>query len=241
MRLPDMRSQMESFLGIVEVPMGSNRTPIGVEYGWNGVSWCAETISVACNRLGFPLHEAAVARIEAHAKNGDWGMRWTRTPILGAAACFDFGGRGNWGDFHTGWVSEVINGSQFRTIEGNHRDRCERQIRDMKFIRGFATFPYEDGPVPTPIPQPTPAPVNQGTEDSDLMANLPTLQRGSSGQAVKNLQGLLKAANRPVDIDGDFGPATESALKGWQQAANVPGGPDGICGQNTWRWLLGLH
>lgn len=237
MRADDFVNVMDSFVNVAESPPGSNRTPIGEEYGWNGVAWCAEAVSVACRRLGFPLHEAAVIRVEGHARAGDWGMGWTRTPTRGAAVCFDFGGRGNPSDMHTGVVSQVLNASQFRTIEGNHHDRCERVLRDMKFVRGFATFPFEDSVVQ---PQPQPQPTGQ-QEDSDLVANLPTLQRGSTGQAVKNLQGLLKAANRPLEIDGDFQGITEAQLEAWQRDANVPGGADGVCGTNSWRWLLGLH
>lgn len=241
MREADLIAQMESLLDVVEIPLGSNRTRVGVEYGWNGVSWCAESISIACNRLGFPLHEAAVARIEAHARAGDWGMGWTREVTVASAVCLDFGGRGNWSDMHTGLVTRRLNATQFRTIEGNHHDRCERVIRDMKFVRGFATFPFDGAVIVPPAPpQPTPQPINQ-QEDSNLVANLPTLQRGSNGQAVKNLQGLLKAANRPLDIDGDFGEQTETQLRQWQHDANVPGGADGVCGTNSWRWLLGLH
>lgn len=87
MRVDDFVAVMESFVGIAETPPGSNRTVIGQEFGWNGVSWCAETVSVACHRLGFPLHEAAVVRIANHAKAGDYGLRWTRTPVRGAIVC----------------------------------------------------------------------------------------------------------------------------------------------------------
>lgn len=141
----DFINMMSSFVGVAENPMGSNRTPIGEEFGWNGVSWCAETVSVSCRRLGFPLYEAAVIRIEERAKRGDYGLKWTRTPTRGAITCFDFGGHGNPADMHTGVLRDVLENSRFYNIEGNHRDRCEVVLRDMKFVRGFALPPFDKG------------------------------------------------------------------------------------------------
>lgn len=143
MKVEEFIRTMGSFVGIIEYPPSSNRTAIGVEFGWNGVAWCAETVSVACKRNGFPLHEAAVINIEKHAKAGDWGMRWSSVPIRGAAACFDFGGRGNPAQMHTGIVSDVLSATRFRNIEGNYQNRCARVLRDTKFVRGFAMFPFE--------------------------------------------------------------------------------------------------
>lgn len=114
----------------------------------------------------------------------------------------------------------------------------------MGFVRGGLIVngsPPPPPPAPAPAPPAPPAPAPAPREDSDLVVNLPTISRGSNGTAVRNLQGLLMAAGRQVTIDGDFGPGTESALKNWQAAAGVPGGADGVCGTNSWRWLLGLH
>lgn len=143
MKRDELIHTMESFIGVKEYPPGSNLTAVGVEFGWNGVAWCAETVSCACKRLGFPLHEAAVINIERHGKAGHWGMGWSNVPIRGAAVCFDFGGRGNWADMHTGLVTDVLSSTRFRTIEGNYQNRCDRVLRDTKFVRGFATFPFE--------------------------------------------------------------------------------------------------
>lgn len=103
-------------------------------------------------------------------------------------------------------------------------------------IRAWITdgCPAVATPAPTPAPVPAPAP-SDWTEEM-LMA-LPTLQFGSSGQYVRNLQGLLNAAGRTVTIDGSFGSITRSKLTEWQAAAGI--GADGICGPKTWRTLLG--
>jgi peptidoglycan hydrolase-like protein with peptidoglycan-binding domain len=52
------------------------------------------------------------------------------------------------------------------------------------------------------------------------------LSRGDSGEAVQALQQVLG-----VPADGQFGPATESALIAYQEANDLD--PDGIAGPDT--------
>jgi nucleoid-associated protein YgaU len=68
------------------------------------------------------------------------------------------------------------------------------------------------------------------------MAELPTLKKGSKGDAVKGLQNALNArAHDSVAVDGTFGDATEHAVKQFQSNAALQA--DGIVGPNTWREL----
>jgi len=61
----------------------------------------------------------------------------------------------------------------------------------------------------------------------------PTLRRGSSGEAVRQLQQALKAVGYdPGAIDGDFGSRTETAVKAFQKAQGIA--PDGVVGDITW-------
>jgi N-acetyl-anhydromuramyl-L-alanine amidase AmpD len=65
----------------------------------------------------------------------------------------------------------------------------------------------------------------------------PLLKRGAKGYQVKRLQRLL--ARRGFDAgaaDGDFGPATEAAVKAAQKAHGLRA--DGIAGPLTWHALL---
>lgn len=64
----------------------------------------------------------------------------------------------------------------------------------------------------------------------------PILRRGSKGQAVEELQALLRDAGHPLTLDGDFGPATDTAVRRYQAANGLVA--DGIVGANTWRSLL---
>lgn len=79
-------------------------------------------------------------------------------------------------------------------------------------------------------PEPTPDPGQ----------DRPTLRRGSKGEYVTLLQTML--VNRGYDIgssgvDGDFGKATEKAVKSFQKASGLV--DDGIVGEKTWAALDG--
>ncbi len=58
-----------------------------------------------------------------------------------------------------------------------------------------------------------------------------TLQIGSKGSDVKAWQEFLNSRNIAVDVDSDFGKATEKATRLWQQRAGID--QDGVVGNNT--------
>ncbi len=67
----------------------------------------------------------------------------------------------------------------------------------------------------------------------------PTLKRGNKGEAVKELQTLLVEKGYNIGgfgIDGNFGKATEAAVKEFQKNSNLTA--DGIVGKKTWAALL---
>ena len=57
------------------------------------------------------------------------------------------------------------------------------------------------------------------------------LGRGARGQAVVDLQQMLSALGYPLDDDGQFGRATERAVKDFQRESRLPA--DGLVGQKT--------
>ena len=79
-----------------------------------------------------------------------------------------------------------------------------------------------------PTPAPTPAPAGHST-----------IRRGSSGAQVRELQEKLAYIGYSISVDGDFGPATESAVKDFQGNAGL--GVDGICGSKTWTTLDAVY
>ena len=69
-----------------------------------------------------------------------------------------------------------------------------------------------------------------------------TVRRGDSGDAVRGVQVEFQFRNlsgdptQGVQIDGIFGPQTEQAVRGFQDALDVA--VDGIVGPITWRALV---
>jgi peptidoglycan hydrolase-like protein with peptidoglycan-binding domain len=65
-------------------------------------------------------------------------------------------------------------------------------------------------------------------------SNQPLLRRGFQGDAVRKLQGALKASgDYSGQIDGDFGPNTEAAVKSFQNRVGLV--VDGVVGERTWQ------
>lgn len=81
-------------------------------------------------------------------------------------------------------------------------------------------------------PAPAPAPSSGVCE-----VKVRVLKRGHKGGDVKSLQALLNAkASQRLVVDGDFGPATEGAVKKVQKYLGLA--VDGVVGTNTWGVLF---
>ena len=68
----------------------------------------------------------------------------------------------------------------------------------------------------------------------------PTLRKGDKGEAVAEMQGLLAGLGYDLGkygIDGDFGSATEKAVRAFQKASGLT--VDGVVGKDTWNALRG--
>lgn len=159
--------------GIKEVPDGSNKTPIGAEFGWNGVAWCAETCSVALKRIGQRgFWTASVYQAIQDAKAGKNGLkRLGKNDAIrvGDFVTYDWKGNGNPENFHIATVVATTNtgsGAKFETIGGNEENRVMRQWRDRTFVSGFIRPAYDNAPAPVPPTPPTPTPVHE--EDDDM-------------------------------------------------------------------------
>jgi N-acetylmuramoyl-L-alanine amidase len=64
------------------------------------------------------------------------------------------------------------------------------------------------------------------------------LRRGETGEAVRDLQRRLAGIGHDASADepGDFGPATETAVRAFQHQRGLV--VDGLCGQQTWAVLV---
>lgn len=212
-------NEARKHIGVVEKPDGSNKTPFGVQYGWNGVAWCAIFTSCMFENVGaLDLIFGKNAYTPTYAKRfydkGQWGM----TPKPGALVFFAWGtGTGRWkGIQHVGIVESVEAGGAFVTIEGNVSNRVKRIRRSMTYVAGFAYPAYGTASATTPTTPPS-------------TSNL--LRRGDKGTAVKTLQTDLNRLGYGLVVDGDFGFRTEAAVKRFQSTRGLV--VDGIVGPVT--------
>ena len=80
------------------------------------------------------------------------------------------------------------------------------------------------------------------SQEEVCKVNLKTLKKGSEGDSVKALQTLLIGYGYSCGscgADGDFGSATDKAVKAYQKAKGLV--VDGIVGPATWGKLLGVN
>lgn len=95
----------------------------------------------------------------------------------------------------------------------------------------MATFPL-DGSTPAPDPSSNPYPGVETKRNSRASARVRQIQQRLAELGYKNSSGT-----RPLVVDGDFGNATDAAVRAFQSAAGLT--VDGIVGPNTWKALFG--
>ena len=156
---------------------------------------------------------------------------------------------------HTGIV-ESVSGSTVNTIEGNSSDGVARRSYPVGSgsIYGYGrpnwtlvssvpdsgTGSQDADPAPDGSQDTKPAPGG-----STCSVDLPVLRNGDTGVPVERLQTLLIARGYYCggrtfggreSPDGEFGPATEIAVRDLQLAAQLE--QDGVVGADTWAALI---
>lgn len=217
-----------TYLGVTESPLGSNRTRVGVEFGWNGVPWCAETVSVALQRAGWgrTFWSASTDQWEAWARQGYRNSRWisrTERPRPGDLCIWDYAGDGTAN--HISAVETVRADGMLVTLGGNESNRCQRAVRSKSRLRGFIRLPFRVASTTTT------SPTNQfGMWPTTIK---PTIKRGAHGPVVGYLQSVInRKAGGNMVVDNDFGPKTEERVKDVQRFFKLT--VDGVVGPRTW-------
>ena len=77
--------------------------------------------------------------------------------------------------------------------------------------------------------------INSGNGSVSPAASMPLIKKGSKGSAVLQLQKILNSKGYKLSEDSSFGPATEAAVKAFQQANHLEN--DGEVGPLTWAAL----
>ena len=161
--------------------------------------------------------------------------RFDKTPKVGDQIFFKYTNDDSTAD-HTGIVVRVTD-SLVETIEGNSGSEVKRKAyqRTDKTIIGYG-HPRYDAETATKAPA--------KEEVKTVKIEMPILRKGSTGEAVKTLQRLLRQlqyvnadGKTYITVDGSFGSNTEAAVKRYQKNRGAKN-PDGIVGEWTWNKLL---
>jgi peptidoglycan hydrolase-like protein with peptidoglycan-binding domain len=214
----EMLTQALSLLaqGVGEEPPGSNHNLITEWYGVDA-AWCDMTISYEAGHSdNLDAIGGKFAWTVAHARSfrqrGRWhfGLGGIRR---GDVVFFDWSGTRLIDNIdHVGLVESVNSDGSVVTLEGNTSDRFMRRRRGRDCVVGYGRPSYVDA---------------SAMPDDDGI-----LRRGSTGDNVSALQrGLNTVMRAGLAVDGDFGPATESALKAFQARFGLA--PDGEYGPAT--------
>lgn len=103
-----------------------------------------------------------------------------------------------------------------------------------KIAKAFvAVIVEKSGAKLKPSVEPQKAPT---TAEKVVSITLPILKRGSRGEAVRSLQTLLNAKGAAISVDGSFGPATDKALREFQESRDLE--INGSCDAETWTALI---
>ena len=201
--------------------------------------WCATFVSAVAVKLGYtdiiPTECSCTRMIELLKNIGSYVEDDTYVPKAGDILFYDWDDSGNGENKnqpdHVGIVESVV-GDTITVIEGNYSNSVKRRnIRvNGKYIRGFGVPKY-DAEV-----KPETATKTKG----DYTMDMRYLKKGCKGEDVRALQILLIGRGYScgsAGTDGDFGSATDSAVRKYQKANGLA--VDGIVGEATMGSLLG--
>ena len=220
----------------------------------NGYAWCDIFVDW-CFVTAFGV-EAAKRLLLQPDRSGGAGCKYSAdyyrkkgqfhtTPKVGDQIFF---GSKEGQEEHTGIVCKVT-ASKVHTIEGNTSGAsgvvangggvCKKSYSlTYKRIIGYGRPAYDVPYIEAEEPVAAPAPVNK-KEVCEVTIGI--LKKGSEGASVKALQILLIGNGfscGSYGADGDFGSATDKAVREFQKAKGLS--VDGEVGAKTWSKLLGV-
>ena len=202
-------------------------------------SWCDTCLSAAFIKAGaVDLIGGVECGVEEHVqifkRKGIWLEDGTITPQPGDIIVYNWGQstqpNNGYAD-HIGIV-ESCTGDRIVTIEGNYHDTVSRRYLNVGngYIRGYARPMYTSKKAENAVSAP---------DDKIYQFGVKTVRKGSQGASAALLQRLLIGwGYNPQGVDGIAGNKTIKALMAFQTDMGLV--VDGICGQYTWKKILGL-
>ena len=200
--------------------------------------WCATFVSAIGVQLGWRdiiLPECSCSKmIELYKAKGRWQENDAYVPAAGDLVMYDWGDSGkgdNKGNAdHVGIVVAVV-GDTLNIIEGNKGEEVNyRALRvNNRYIRGYC------------LPDFARKVTTEAQKQAVCNVEVKVLKKGARNDTVKAMQAILVARGYScgsAGIDGDFGTATDNALRKYQRDNGLV--VDGSCGAATWARLLGM-
>lgn len=195
--------------------------------------WCAAFVVAVFEACGLshliPCYASCQQMISAFKKWGRFVTSKSYSPKEGDIIFY------NWdGDMQSDHVGIVTKNSfgTMTVIEGNYKDTVAYRTISVgnSSIMGYGTPAYDSV-------SGTNSTVSYfsllGKYDAESIQKFPRLSNGSKGTYVKILQLLLRVhQGSSLEVDGDFGTKTKSALIKWQRSMSLV--DDGICGIESW-------
>lgn len=248
-------------VGTIEGPK-DNETKYGKWTGANFLPWCQSFVSWCAFTAGldakkYPKTAATIAASDWFKKNNRWADARNDDPTPGDWIYFDFPDDGVNRISHVGLciknngdgTIQVIEGNTSGTAKGDQRNggMCVEKTRayvknnKKKLINAVVGWgrPVYTGEENLPLlskvgsSDAPAAPAKPAAPKAPAApAQFVDLKVGSKGQKVKVVQTALK-----LKADGEFGPATEKAVKAYQKAKGLP--ETGIVDQKTFKALKG--
>lgn len=248
-------------VGTIEGPK-DNETKYGKWTGANFLPWCQSFVSWCAFTAGldakkYPKTAATIAASDWFKKNNRWADARNDDPTPGDWIYFDFPDDGVNRISHVGLciknngdgTIQVIEGNTSGTAKGDQRNggMCVEKTRayvknnKKKLVNAIVGWgrPVYAGEENLPLlskvgsSDAPAAPAKPAAPKAPAApAQFVDLKVGSKGQKVKVVQTALK-----LKADGEFGPATEKAVKAYQKAKGLP--ETGIVDQKTFKALKG--
>lgn len=223
--------------------------------GWNAQNqpWCDIFVDCAfiecfgidlASKLTYQPKGGFSALCSASANYYKNNGAYFSTPAVGDQIFFNVSGGIN----HTGIVVGVT-GGVVTCIEGNSSDAVRKNNYNLGtgYIAGFGRpnwSVFEEGGADEPEPTTAPEPEPPKQDTCEVTVTLPVIKYGDASMYVKVMQTLLIGRGFNCGwygADGEYGQQTKIALFQFQQKnADKVGEADMVCGQRTWKALLGV-
>ncbi len=202
--------------------------------------WCAAFVVAVfqdCNSSDIiPCYAACFQMINIFKKWGRWHGEKGYSPKIGDIIFY------NWnGDAVSDHVGIVIK-NQFgdlSVIEGNKSDSVDYRLinHSNPCIMGYGSPNYESSSGSNSTNAYKTYFANMSYDDCRAIKSLPILFKTSEGIHVKILQLFLVYYGKfDLEVDGEFGPATDASVRKWQEKMGLE--VDGVVGCETWASFL---